>query len=76
MVKNALHRREHKERSQPLDREKYGILEKKKDYLERARNYHHKREIIERLRSKAADRNKDEFYFSMKNEKTNVSDEL
>ena len=72
-LRNSLHRRNHKERSQPAAREKFGLLEKHKDYVLRARDYHSKQERIRRLRQKAADRNKDEFYFGMNREKTRVS---
>lgn len=71
-LRNSLHRRNHKERSQLLNRERLGILEKHKDYVLRARDYHSKQDRITRLRQKAADRNKDEFYFGMNNEKTVV----
>ncbi|KAF8560170.1 small-subunit processome [Imleria badia] len=69
-LRNSLHRRNHKERSQLAHRAKYGILEKHKDYVLRARDYHSKQDRIHRLKQKAALRNKDEFYFSMKNERT------
>jgi U3 small nucleolar RNA-associated protein 11 len=67
-----LHRRNHKERSQLSSRKKLGNLEKHKDYVLRARDYHAKQDKIQRLREKAAQRNKDEFYFGMNNEKTTV----
>lgn len=63
--KNAVRRREHYERSQPAARAKYGLLEKHSDYKERAKNYHAKEKRIAALRSKAENRNKDEFYFAM-----------
>jgi hypothetical protein len=71
-LRNSLHRRNHKERSQLGHRTKLGLLEKHKDYVKRARDYHSKRDRLTRLRQKAADRNKDEFYFSMVREKTRV----
>jgi hypothetical protein len=71
-LRNSLHRRNHKERSQLSHRERFGILEKHKDYVLRARDYHSKQDRIQRLRQKAADRNKDEFYFGMNREKTLV----
>jgi U3 small nucleolar RNA-associated protein 11 len=71
-LKNALHRRNHKERSQLAHRTKLGILEKHKDYVLRARDYHSKQDRLNRLKQKAAERNKDEFYFSMVREKTKV----
>ncbi|KAI8872787.1 U3 small nucleolar RNA-associated protein 11 [Ramicandelaber brevisporus] len=64
-LKNAAPRREHKERSQPLARQRYGLLEKKKDYVKRARDYHSKQDRLRSLREKARQRNPDEFYFGM-----------
>ncbi|KAG8219633.1 u3 small nucleolar RNA-associated protein 11 [Butyriboletus roseoflavus] len=69
-LRNSLHRRNHKERSQLAHRAKYGILEKHKDYVLRARDYHSRQDHLNRLRQKAANRNKDEFYFAMKTERT------
>ncbi|KAJ2914280.1 hypothetical protein MD484_g6119, partial [Candolleomyces efflorescens] len=69
-LRNSLHRRNHKERSQLAHRAKLGFLEKHKDYVLRARDYHSKQDRLTRLRQKAAEKNKDEFYFSMNNEKT------
>ncbi|OSD03204.1 small-subunit processome [Trametes coccinea BRFM310] len=69
-LKNSLHRRTHKERSQLSHRTRLGFLEKHKDYVLRARDYHSKQDRINLLREKAAMRNKDEFYFSMTREKT------
>lgn len=64
------HRPTHKERSQLSHRARLGPLEKHKDYVLRARDYHAKKDRLDRLRRKAADRNKDEFYFSMNKERT------
>ncbi|KAL1951398.1 hypothetical protein VTO73DRAFT_547 [Trametes versicolor] len=69
-LKNSLHRKTHKERSQLSHRTRLGFLEKHKDYVLRARDYHSKQDRINLLREKAATRNKDEFYFSMTKEKT------
>ncbi|KAL4241656.1 UTP11 family protein [Abortiporus biennis] len=69
-LRNSLHRRNHKERSQLAHRARFGILEKHKDYVLRARDYHSKQDRVTRLRQKAADRNKDEFYFGMVRQKT------
>lgn len=63
-------RRNHKERAQPLHRQKLGLLEKHKDYVHRARDYKSKKDRIKKLREKAAFRNKDEFYFGMVKAKT------
>ncbi|KZO90212.1 small-subunit processome [Calocera viscosa TUFC12733] len=64
-MRNAAPRRNHKERGQLLNRSKLGLLEKHKDYVLRARDYHAKQTKLNRLRVKAAERNKDEFYFGM-----------
>ncbi|KAH8835455.1 u3 small nucleolar RNA-associated protein 11 [Flagelloscypha sp. PMI_526] len=69
-LRNSLHRRNHKERGQLANRSRLGILEKHSDYVKRARDFHAKQDRITRLKQKAAERNKDEFYFSMKKEKT------
>lgn len=71
-LKNSLHRRNHKERSQPTNRSRLGVLEKHKDYVLRARDYNSKKERLQKLKEKAALRNKDEFYFSMSHERTRV----
>lgn len=67
---NAIKRKTHKERAQPAGRKKYGLLEKKKDYLERARDFHRKEDTIKKLQRKAEERNEDEFYFAMERAKT------
>ena len=72
-LRNSLHRRNHKERSQLAHRTRLGILEKHKDYVLRARDFHSKQDRLTRLRQKAAERNRDEFYFGMKGERTVVS---
>ncbi|KZT02490.1 small-subunit processome [Laetiporus sulphureus 93-53] len=69
-LRNSLHRRNHKERSQLANRSRLGILEKHKDYVLRARDYHSKQDRLTRLRQKAAERNKDEFYFAMNRQRT------
>lgn len=64
--RKAAPRREHKERSQPAARaRKWSLLEKKKDYKLRARDYHSKQARLAVLRDKAAARNPDEFYHRM-----------
>jgi hypothetical protein len=70
--KNAVRRREHYERSQPAARGKLGLLEKHKDYVKRAKNFHEKEKRIEALRRKAEFRNPDEFYFKMTSTATKV----
>ena len=70
--KNALksHRKIHKERAQPAARKRLGLLQKHKDYVLRARNYHKKQDLLKILREKAQNRNPDEFYYRMISQKT------
>ncbi|KAL6614305.1 hypothetical protein ACP70R_036575 [Stipagrostis hirtigluma subsp. patula] len=69
-LRNAIPRRAHKERAQPDARKKFGLLEKHKDYVVRAKAYHRKEETIRKLKEKAAFKNPDEFYFKMINSRT------
>ncbi|KVI08317.1 probable U3 small nucleolar RNA-associated protein 11 [Cynara cardunculus var. scolymus] len=69
-LRNAVHRRAHKERAQPKERKRFGLLEKHKDYVVRAKAFHKKEEYLQKLKEKAAFRNPDEFYFKMINSKT------
>ncbi|KAI8991043.1 small-subunit processome [Mycotypha africana] len=69
-VRNAVQRRNHKERSQIAGRERLGLLEKKKDYLLRAKDYHAKQKKLKAMKEKALFRNPDEFYFKMINTQT------
>mmetsp|Transcript_7221 Transcript_7221/g.16527 ORF Transcript_7221/g.16527 Transcript_7221/m.16527 type:complete len:275 (+) Transcript_7221:213-1037(+) len=64
-LRNAIPRKVHKERSQPTARKHLGLLEKKKDYIERARDFQRKVGKIKDLKKKAAFRNPDEFYYGM-----------
>lgn len=64
-LRNAVKRITHKERAQPQARAKLGFLEKKQDYVKRAKNYHQKEDRIIAMQEKAAMRNPDEFYFGM-----------
>ncbi|KAM3416454.1 U3 small nucleolar RNA-associated protein 11 [Cercospora zeina] len=66
-LRNAVQRRNHRERAQPTERAKWGLLEKRKDYKLRAADHKTKTKKIKALQSKAAERNEDEFYFSMVN---------
>ncbi|KAI8876003.1 U3 small nucleolar RNA-associated protein 11 [Backusella circina FSU 941] len=69
-LRNVVQRRNHKERGQLSSREKFGLLEKKKDYLLRAKDFHSKEKRLKAMREKALFRNPDEFYFKMINSKT------
>ncbi|ATY63622.1 U3 snoRNP-associated Utp11 [Cordyceps militaris] len=68
-MRNAVDRRVHRERAQPLERRRLGLLEKHKDYSKRAKDYNQKKAQLKSLRAKAADRNEDEFYFGMMSRK-------
>lgn len=70
--KNAAPRREHRERSQPAARAKLGLLEKHKDYKQRAVAYHRKQDRLQALKLRAAFRNPDEFSFRMLKTQTQV----
>lgn len=69
-LRNAVQRRNHRERAQPAERAKWGLLEKRSDYKLRAADHKTKTRKIKALQNKAADRNEDEFYFSMVNNST------
>ncbi|KAI5459195.1 small-subunit processome [Mariannaea sp. PMI_226] len=75
-MRNAVARRPHRERAQPLERRRLGLLEKHKDYSLRAKDYNKKKQHIKNLREKAADRNEDEFYFGMLSRKGPSSSSL
>ncbi|OTA98008.1 hypothetical protein M426DRAFT_70575 [Hypoxylon sp. CI-4A] len=64
-MRNAVQRRVHRERAQPQERQRLGLLEKHKDYSLRSKDFNKKKAQLRALRQKAADRNEDEFYFGM-----------
>ncbi|KAA8575560.1 hypothetical protein MFRU_002g00100 [Monilinia fructicola] len=61
--------RTYKERSQPEERKKWGLLEKHKDYSARARDFNKKKAKLKALKQKVLEKNPDEFYFGMVNKK-------
>ena len=65
-------RRPNQNESHPnsASREKYGLLEKRKDYLLRARDFHRKERTLKQLQRKAEERNPDEFYHAMERQRT------
>lgn len=69
--KNRIPQRKYRERGQPEERQKFGLLQKKKDYKERAKNYHKKQDKIKEFQLKASMKNEDEFYFKMVKGKKN-----
>ncbi|KAI1034619.1 hypothetical protein LB504_004450 [Fusarium proliferatum] len=68
-MRNAVARRPHRERAQPLERRRLGLLEKHKDYSLRAKDFNKKKAQLKNLKDKAAERNEDEFYFGMMSRK-------
>ncbi len=64
-MRNAVQRRSHRERAQPLERKRLGLLEKHKDYSLRAKDWGKKKATLQRLREIAANRNEDEFSYRM-----------
>eukprot|EP00210_Caulerpa_lentillifera_P001508 g1446.t1 len=69
-LRKYLKRKSYKERSQPASRRDFGLLEKHKDYIERAKVYHEHQAKLENLQREAEERNPNEFYFSMEHERT------
>ena len=68
--RSVINRREHLERHQPAARARFGLLDKKKDYVQRAKAFHAKEDRLRALRGAAANRNPDEFYFKMLSTRT------
>lgn len=69
-MRNAAPRRNHRERAQPHERSKWGLLEKRKDYKLRAADHKTKQRKLKALQQKASERNEDEFYFGMMSSET------
>lgn len=57
--KNVIPRRKYRERAQLTNRAHLGLLEKKQDYKQRAKNYHKKQDMIKNLKEKADLKNED-----------------
>merc|ERR1712141_54934 len=57
--------KQYRERAQPANRMRFGLLEKKKDWQARAKDHKKKRDHIEKLKRTALERNPDEFYMGM-----------
>ena len=68
-IKKYLPKKTYKERSQPEERKRLGLLEKKQDYKIRAEDHHTKEKKFKGLVEKARGKNPDEFYFQMNNSK-------
>jgi U3 small nucleolar RNA-associated protein 11 len=68
-LRNLVKTRTYRERAQPSAREHLGLLEKKKDYVLRAKDFHRKEDALKSLREKASFRNPEEYYFGMANTK-------
>eukprot|EP01108_Squamamoeba_japonica_P010176 TRINITY_DN981_c0_g4_i1.p1 TRINITY_DN981_c0_g4~~TRINITY_DN981_c0_g4_i1.p1 ORF type:complete len:258 (+),score=111.40 TRINITY_DN981_c0_g4_i1:87-860(+) len=62
---NVGQKRTYKERAQPKERKGRGLLEKKRDYLLRAKDYKRKQRKLKKLALAAELKNPDEFYFGM-----------
>ena len=71
-LKGLVKTRTYRERSQPKARAKLGMLEKHKDYVQRARDFHRKEDELRKMQERASFKNPDEFYFNMVNTKLQV----
>ncbi|KAL3422135.1 hypothetical protein PVAG01_06291 [Phlyctema vagabunda] len=72
-MRNAVQRRNHRERAQPEERAKWGLLEKHKDYSARAKDFNVKKTKLKSLRKLAGEKNPDEFYFGMMSKGKNAA---
>ncbi|KAM0683331.1 hypothetical protein MDAP_001751 [Mitosporidium daphniae] len=74
--RKAAPRRTHRERCAPADRSRFGILERHKDYKQRAKSYHLKAKRLNAMKQAARFKNPDEFYFAMQRSKIIQIDKL
>ena len=65
MPQKSSHQHTYRERSQPANRKRLGRLEKKKDWLSRAKDHKNKKEQLLKLKRNAENKNADEFYMGM-----------
>lgn len=68
-----INQRRHRERHQPNKRCRLGLLEKHKDYVKRASDYHKKERVIKKLKIKALDKNPNEYYHHMVNSELGIN---
>ena len=73
-MKNILPKRKYRERQQPEWRKNKGFLEKKKDYLKRAKRYHATQDQLQNFRKKASLKNSEQFVHKMINSKMEGGD--
>jgi U3 small nucleolar RNA-associated protein 11 len=57
-LKQAVRQTNYRERSQLSSRKHLGLLEKKKDYVVRAKDYHRKQDALKGLKVKASEKNR------------------
>jgi U3 small nucleolar RNA-associated protein 11 len=72
--RKVIKRRDHFERVQPENRQKLGFLEKHRDYVKRAQNFHSKEDRLNALKAAARLRNPDEFYHRMERKTEHIDD--
>ena len=71
-LKRIIPKRKYRERSQPEWRKGKGFLEKKQDYVKRAKRHHKTEDQLNKLRLKSNLKNDQEFSFKMINSRMQV----